>query len=286
MAEKQMAREGGETLIVGMYSPKPGMGASTVARQLAVHAASENHKVLLVELDYRYPSTAAVWQLADRDRCLETAVLDAQTKRNWKLNEYLMRPEQPKKDGAACRVKTRGTQKLSARLHVLAPSGLRGFEQCPEEPETFISDLLRQTQQQGFQWVVLDIPSEIDSVLALSALQNVEVCILLLDETEGNYRIAQQRMSLMQTLGVPGRMLSIHNRWRPGRICWVETQKPEEWAQPVASFPFVGSLGKSSLTPARPFSWRYRKALRQLFQVLLQMEKEMLSKKNERGLPI
>lgn len=252
---------------IGIYAPKPNMGSSTLAGQLAYRAASRGRKVLLVELDYRYPSIASEWNMGDLNRCLERTMTDCKENPEWRLEDYLMPAGVDHEEKGSA---TREKRKIPKTLHLLVPSGLRGFEQVPEESEAFLTDLFPQAEQLGFNWVVLELSSEVDSVFTLSALQQVDVCVTMKDDLISHLQIFQQRMNLLQKIGVCLEEVPILYRSRSGKQ---RSSRDQEalWKRPVASFPFV-PRGSRWISIFRLSVWRYRRALQTLFQSLVKVE--------------
>lgn len=241
-------------MIVGIYAPKPNMGASTLAQQLALVLASSAESVLLVELDYRYPSMAIRWQLSDRDRSLERAVSDYIWKPGWRLQDYML----PCRDDS-----TRNIEKLPPNLNLLVPSGLRGFETFPAEPSSFVDELLAQARNLAHAWTIMDISSDMDSALTLSALKRAEICILLDDGDRALEPILHQRMELWKCLGLCSQCIRVQYRIRSGsRIL----KQIHPLPPPAAVFPYVRRMARQELSRCR--SRTYQKSLKRLIQSL------------------
>ena len=154
-------------MIIGVYAAKPGMGASTLSRNLA-HIVSKKSKVLLCELDYFYPSSSLVFGVADHDRNLETCIADyTEGQSSWRLMNYVLDHTNVKPH----------SYKWPRKLSALLPLGKRGFEFFPDEPENFISDLISQAKEGGFQDVIFDISSLIDTHFAFNALKMSDVVL-------------------------------------------------------------------------------------------------------------
>ena len=242
--------------MIGIYAPKPNMGASTVARQLALALASPAEPVLLVELDYRFPSTALCWQLANEERSLERAVSDYLQKPTWRLTDYVLPCRDHSEQQAA-------EGRFPPGLSVLLPSGLRGFETFPPEPQTFVGDLADQAKDLAFSWVVMDLPSEVDSVLSITALKCLDLCILLSDGDLGHETLLRQRLELWDQIGLCANRIRVRYPVKPGPRMKTRFQTPPELA---VAFPYVRRMPVQGMRLCRSRS--YRKALHQLIRTI------------------
>ncbi|MFC0213834.1 hypothetical protein ACFFK0_15495 [Paenibacillus chartarius] len=257
-------------MIIGIYAPKPNMGASTLARELANHAAARDRKVLLVELEYHYPSAAIEWGMADSKRCLERAIADRMESDDWRLEKYLL-PHGPSNNPSA--VPQRRTKGRSSDLRMLVPSGMRGFEHIPGEPESFVPEVCRQAEQLGFHWVILDISSDADSMLTISALRHVDLCITIHDDRIAHRTLFRHRWNLLRCLGWSSPVIPVSVRLRPGKQRSRANPDLEDWEQPRVAFPYVRNSALFSFS-----GWRYRKALKLLFRLIQRMEQQTMVK--------
>ena len=242
-------------MMIGMYAPKPNMGASTVARQLALALASRAEPVLLVELDYRFPSTALCWQLTDEERSLERAVSDYLQKPTWRLSDYVLPGRGHSEQQAA-------EGRFPPGLSVLLPSGLRGFESFPPEPQTFVGDLADQAKDLAFSWVVMDLPSEVDSVLFITALKRLDLCILLSDGSLAHEILLRQRLELWNQLGLCAKRIRVRYPVKPVPRMTRFQMLPEL----AVAFPYVRRMPAQGMRLCN--SRTYRKALHQLIRTI------------------
>lgn len=169
---------------MAVFAPKPGCGASTVSRMLALTLAKKC-PVLLVELDFYYPSTTLALGLYDEQRNLDRSLDDFNRKgaESFRLTDYVIPYRKTK-------------------LSVLSPYGKKGFEFFPKEHPDFIPTLLRQASQVGFAHVVLDAPSLVDTIFCLSALEHADRILFVLNDEYANTLLYHHRMELFKEMNI------------------------------------------------------------------------------------
>lgn len=266
-----MGEERGSSVNIGIYAPKPNMGNSTLARELASYAAAADRKVLLVELDYHYPSTAVEWGMSDAERCLECAITGCLESSDWRLEHYLLPHQHRRHEQTA--LPQRRKKGHSSHLKMLIPSGIRGFEHIQGDPESFVSDVCRQAEQLGFDWVILDIASEADTMLTISALRHVDVCVTIHDDRVIHRNLFRHRWNLLRNLGWTAPVIPVGVRLHPGKRRMRETEDVPEWEQPLVTFPYTRS---SALF--RILNLRYKRALKLLIRYIERTQRQTVAK--------
>lgn len=252
-------------MIIGVYAPKPGMGTSTLSRNLA-HNVSKKSKVLLVELDYFYPSSSLVFGVSDRERNMETCVADYTEKRkSWHMMDYVLDHTNVQPHSY------RWPRKLSALL----PLGKKGFEYFPDEPKNFVSDLITQAIDAGFQDVVLDMSAMIDTHFTFNALKMSDVVLCLFNDSYAVSQTFLHRIQAMKEHKMVKDYLVVTNPTRKGLQVEAIYRDIVSKQLPAVSFPFDRKQIKSEKICKVHMSRAYEKAIKRLINKLATMEKEM-----------
>lgn len=182
---------------IAVFAPKPGCGASTVSRLLALTLAKES-PVLLVELDFYYPSTSIVLGAYHEERNLDHGLDVFNRKGNdaFKLSDFIV-------------------QYRKTKLSILCPHGKKGFEYFPKENPEFVPAILNQAKQAGFEHVILDTPSLVDTVFCMSALQEAEKVLFVLNDEYANALLYHHRTELFKEMNIHSEIVLIANQVRP-----------------------------------------------------------------------
>lgn len=258
-------------MIIGVYAPKPGMGTSTLSRNLA-HIASKKSKVLLVELDYFYPSSSLVFGVSDHVRNIEACVADYTEKRkNWNIMDYVLDHTNVKPH----------SYKWPRKLSALLPLGKKGFEYFPDEPETFVSDLITQANDVGFQDVILDMSAMIDTHFTFNALKTSDVVLCLFNNSYAVSQTFLHRIQAMKEHKMVKEYLVVTNPTRKGLHAEAVYKDIVSKQLPTVSLPFDSKQIKSEKICNVRMSHAYEKAIKRLINKLATMEKEM--KRDEWG---
>jgi cellulose biosynthesis protein BcsQ len=213
-------------MIISVYSPKPGYGASTVARMLA-YSLALRESALYVELDYYYPSTPVISDFNDHRQSLDHAVDQFNQKggKDWSFHHYVRR--YPK-----------------TNLSLLAPLGMKGFERFPEEHPDFIQALIDQAARYGYKHVVFDVFSLPDTIFCREALAHSDLTFGVIDSSLTGIVLFYQRLELLKQLHVVEDMELVVNF----------TQRSAQYNKllkynlvsktPVATIPYLSTLSR------------------------------------------
>lgn len=217
-------------MIISVYAPKPGYGASTVARMLALSLA-ERESVLYVELDYYFPSTPLVSIMKDQKRSLDHCLdqFNQLGEANWSFHDYVKRYHK-------------------TNLALLVPLGMKGFERFPEEHPDFIRSLIAQATAYGYKHVVFDVVSLPDTIFCREALANSNLIFSVVDHSYGGICLFYHRLDLFKELHILENMeLVLNDSQRSGQ--YNKLIKHDLLSKkPVAMIPYVSALTRADAT--------------------------------------
>lgn len=252
-------------MIIGVYAPKPGMGTSTLSRNLA-HVVSKKSKVLLVELDYFYPSSSLVFGVADHKRNMEMCIAAYTEKRkSWHIADYVL-------DHTNARPHS---YKWPRKLSTLLPLGKKGYEFFPDEPESFVSDLITQAKEAGFQDVILDMSSLIDTHFTFNALKMSDAVLCLFNDSYAVSQTFLHRLQAMDEHKMARDDLVVTNATRRGFQAETVYKDIVSKRMPTVSLPFDRKQIKAEKKCKVHMSYAYEKAIKRLINTLAKKEKEL-----------
>lgn len=237
-----------------VYSPKPGSGASTVARMLAFSLASKA-SVLYVELDYFYPSATLAFGLYDKNRNLNRSVADFNHlgDKEWVLENYLL--SYPK-----------------TNISFLAPHGKTGFEYFPDENPNFVSCLLEKASKSGYEHVILDVPSMPDTLFCTKSLAMCELVFCVLDNSYYSIPLYHQRMELFKKLEIVENMEIVINQLHKKNIFDRVIKNEILDKNPVAFIPYNQKLHELGKKGTVHFPYRLRKEMKKTIEKCIKDE--------------
>jgi len=199
-----------EKPVIGIWSPKPNMGAGTVARALAI-AAAEKRNVVLVELDYYYPSIAYSMGISHPERNIQKAVANCGESGKSAI-PYLLDINSAVNSLPDTRRKLASyIRKLPDKLCILCCDGERGIEDFPAvEDATAVNNILDELAN-VFDVTIVKLPSEVNDIMFAAGAHKCTHMITVLDPNPVTLALFRQRKELLKKMGVSCPMAHVAN---------------------------------------------------------------------------
>ncbi|WP_156802040.1 hypothetical protein [Desulfurispora thermophila] len=189
--EKQEEQEQQGTPVLGIWSPKPGTGTSSIARAIALKVA-EQLKVMLIETDKRYPSAMFHFGVSSEERCLDKALQGLLSGTGGVSQCVLNRRTYGKKNT------------LPEGLNMLVPSIERAFNLfpliTPENADVLVK--LHDHLKDEYDLIIYDLASDIDNLLSIVPMRQCTHLVMVLDGEPSVIAYLQDRLNILKRLKV------------------------------------------------------------------------------------
>lgn len=199
-----------EKPVIGIWSPKPNTGAGTVARSLSI-AAAEKRNVVLVELDYYYPSIAYSMGISHPERNLQKAIANCGEAGKSAIPYLLDINSAVNSLSDARRKLAPYIRKLPDKLCVLCCDGERGIEDFPSvEDGTAVNNILEELTN-VFDVTIVKLPSEVNDIMFAAGVTKCTHMITVLDPNPVTLALFRQRKELLKKMGIKCPMAYVAN---------------------------------------------------------------------------
>ncbi len=225
-----------ESNVITLFSGKGGVGKSVLASGLATHFAKTlmDNRTVLVDLDVQFGMIAPILGLDP----LRT------------LTQLIPLVQEINADGVQEFLTTRMVEN-GATLHVMAaPRNSLELPSISTQSTAALLSVLRRS----FQWVVVDLPSQITDA-TITTLQMSDHILMVCEPDMLSIRAARQAMNLLKdpSLGVHGAEIHIVlNKVRPNSVI-KEADVRSIFPSIAAVFPYDGTFVDEHVSSGEPF---------------------------------
>lgn len=166
--------------ILSFYSVAPSQGKRTLSLAFANLLAEQQHKVLYVELDYNHPSVAVATQISHSEKNTNEYFHNTILKDSFEVDSFVLTKDNLISESDRDRKKIFSTLPGSLSYLVFPfgfneksfPNLIQDSKNPEKEAQEYIQKFIYSLKTSKYQYVVLNLPNELTSVLGYEVIAN------------------------------------------------------------------------------------------------------------------
>ncbi len=189
-------------LVSVFWSPIPNVGVNTLTKALGYTLALRSRKVLIIELDTELAKLARTTSLTHTERDLYRAISALETEKEYALRDNIVNSELAM-DNLSFRFKEAKSslRYLPSNLYVLSRDSMIGYKDEPEINNDRVIDLLfYQAKQEGFQHILVDVPSSPDNLFTTLSFLYADERFAIVDESYATSGVYKNSMKALENI--------------------------------------------------------------------------------------
>lgn len=188
---------------ISVQGIRPGVGASFVARTLAIESAKKR-RTLLIDANYRYPSVPYILGYYDSRLTLDACLVKLLDNEEVNVMDYCLNSQRI--ENATAKQK-KFFKQLPINLYTLTPDTEKGIEFFPELPSdineaTGCIKTLLDSAKAHFDCIIACISSDIDELFNLALLGATDNHYMVTDTNPSSVAIFKSRMETIGNCGI------------------------------------------------------------------------------------